>query len=300
MNQVSNSPLTLTNSVKVFSAQLHTFTHHSSVLGCEMRFHLFVPAAPASGAKVPLLTWLSGLTCTPDNFAQKAGAFGAASRAHLALLMPDTSPRGVPVDGDAEHWDFGVGAGFYIDATVEKWKKNYNMYTYITKELPKHLAEHIKANGDAFPVDVARQSLFGHSMGGHGALSIALRKAGTYRSVSAFAPICHPSAPSCAWGQKAFRGYFGEDEKQKWLEHDSTELAKKYNGPPLPILIDQGGADNFLRQDQLQPEAFVRAALQNAARVQLTYRLHAGYDHSYNFIASFVEEHIAFHAQHLR
>jgi S-formylglutathione hydrolase len=234
---------------------------------------------------------LSGLTCTDENFAAKAGAFAFAAREGVAIVMPDTSPRGDDVP-NVEAYDFLQGAGFYVDATEEAYKKNYRMYSFITKELPEVLKQNL-----ADKLDFERQSIFGHSMGGHGALTLFLKNPGKYKSVSAFAPICHPSDEKCQWGQKAFKGYFG-DNQTAWKEHDATELLKQYKGPEVEILIDQGSKDNFLPQNQLQPEAFEQAAKERNYPVKV--RMQEGYDHSYFFISTFVEDHIVFHAKHLK
>jgi S-formylglutathione hydrolase len=233
------------------------------------------------------LYWLSGLTCTDDNFCQKAAvAFKAAVKHNLILVMPDTSPRGAGCPGDKDDWDFGEGAGFYIDATTEHFRDHYRMYTYVTAEL------HAIVHGVAPPCRDKR-SVFGHSMGGHGALVLYL-KSGLYESCSAFAPIAHPSA--CPWGEKAFSRYLGDD-RAAWAQWDATELVAAAR-PGRPLLVDQGGADGFLHKGQLLPGDLRAAA--SAAGVSVEYREHEGYDHSYFFITSFVEEHVAFHAKHLQ
>eukprot|EP01027_Heterolobosea_sp_BB2_P004618 GEZU01007081.1.p1 GENE.GEZU01007081.1~~GEZU01007081.1.p1 ORF type:complete len:303 (-),score=100.02 GEZU01007081.1:76-954(-) len=277
---------------KCFGGYVIRYSHHSNTTHCEMRFHVYLPSdtAPAEG-KYPVLYWLSGLTCTDENFVQKAGAFKYAAEAKVALVCPDTSPRGVPIPGDSDSWDFGVGAGFYVNATEEDWKKNYNMFDYVTKELPA-LLKHNFGN-DLLNVDNA--SIFGHSMGGHGAL-ICYLKTGQYKSVSAFAPICNPM--NCPWGQKAFSGYLGAD-KEKWKQYDATYLMEnEYNGPKTEILIDQGTADKFLGDKQLLPEAFAQAC--EKKQNPLTLRMQQDYDHSYFFISTFIEDHIKFHAKYLR
>ncbi len=260
------------------------FEHASDILKCKMKFAVFLPSKADEG-KVPVLYWLSGLTCTEQNFVTKAGAQRCAEKYSLMIVAPDTSPRGCGIEGEDDSWDFGTGAGFYVDATEEKWKSNYNMYSYITTELPAL----VQAN---FPALHDRQSIFGHSMGGHGALVCALKNPGMYMSVSAFAPICNPV--NCPWGQKAFNGYLGGD-RNSWKNWDATELVGNYNGPPFPyILIDQGKEDNFLKQGQLLPENFVDACRKVSMPVVL--RIQEGYDHSYYFIASYMEEHIKHHA----
>nr|KAG5699602.1 hypothetical protein BaRGS_000718 [Batillaria attramentaria] len=252
-----------------------------------MKFGVYLPPAAESG-KVPVLYWLSGLTCTEQNFVTKAGAQKYASELGLIIIAPDTSPRGVGIEGEDDSYDFGSGAGFYVDATQDKWKQNYRMYTYVTKELPAL----INAN---FPTIPDRQAIFGHSMGGHGALICALRNPGMFRSVSAFAPICNPS--KCPWGKKAFTGYLGSDANV-WQDYDATCLVQKYSGPPLEILIDQGKADNFLADKQLLPENLMEAC--TSTKTPIIMRMQEGYDHSYFFIASFIEDHIRHHAKFLK
>lgn len=268
---------------KCFGGMQLRYQHHSDILQCPMHFSVFLPSK-AQSEKVPLLYWLSGLTCTDENFVHKAGAQRYAERHGVAVVAPDTSPRGeaVPDDPDGAY-DFGLGAGFYLNATAQPWAQHYRMYDYIVQELPALMAAH-------FAVDCARSGIFGHSMGGHGALSIALKNPENYHSVSAFAPISSPM--HCPWGQKALGNYLGGD-RDSWRQYDSTELlgsaAKK-----LPILVDQGDADQFLHE-QLQPQRLTAAA--QAANYPLQLRMQAGYDHSYFFIASFIGEHIAFHAE---
>ena len=263
------------------------YEHQSEVLKCKMKFAIFLPSQADTG-KVPVLYWLSGLTCTEQNFITKAGSQRLAAEYGIAVVSPDTSPRGCNIEGEDDSYDFGSGAGFYVDASEEKWKTNYNMYSYITNELP----DLVNAN---FPVLSNKQSIFGHSMGGHGALTCALKNPGMYKSVSAFAPICNPM--NCPWGQKAFTGYLGRD-REKWNEWDATELVKKYKGPPFSyIMIDQGKDDNFYGQGQLLPENFVDACRDHKMPVVL--RLQEGYDHSYFFIASFIEDHFRHHAEAL-
>jgi S-formylglutathione hydrolase len=254
-----------------------------------MHFGLFLPPQALAGSQVPLLTFLAGLTCTEETFAAKAGAQRTAAELGLALLSPDTSPRNTGVDSEDHHWDFGVGAGFYLDATQSPWSGHWCMESYLLKELlPAVLGE--------FRLIQERQGLFGHSMGGHGALTLALRHPGVFASVSAFAPICAPT--QCPWGHKAFTGYLGQDEST-WAAHDASLLMAAQTRAPYPegILIDQGLADKFL-QEQLHPEAFEAACA--AAGQPLTLRRHAGYDHGYYFIASFVADHLRHHAQALR
>ncbi|KAG2482418.1 hypothetical protein HYH03_018653 [Edaphochlamys debaryana] len=273
---------------KQFGGWNRRYKHKSKSLGCDMTFTVYFPPAAASG-KVPVLYFLSGLTCNDENFIIKSGAQRAAAARGVALVAPDTSPRGLGVEGEAESWDFGVGAGFYVNATQDKWK-NWRMYEYVTEELPALLAS--AALGS--PLDLGRASVFGHSMGGHGALVAGLRNPQKFRSISAFSPICNPcNAP---WGVKAFTGYLGAD-RESWKAYDASELMKGFTGSSKPpVLVDTGSADKFL-VEQLKPEALEAAA--NASGYPATVRLQEGYDHSYFFISSFVDEHIAFHADHL-
>jgi S-formylglutathione hydrolase len=259
------------------------YTHQSATLGCEMRFALFLPHGATSTKPVPVLYWLSGLTCTDENFMQKAGAFKMASELGIAIVVPDTSPRGENV-ADDDNYDLGQGAGFYLNATEPPWDTHYRMYDYVTKELPAIIKEF-------FPVS-DRKSISGHSMGGHGAITIGLKNADQYRSISAFSPICNPI--HVPWGQKAFTAYLGEN-KESWKQYDSTELLKQGKSA-LPILVDQGDADNFLAE-QLKPESLLAAAKEWGSDV--TVRMQPGYDHSYYFISSFIDEHLKFHAKYL-
>ena len=257
------------------------YAHASAELGLRSRFAVFVPPQAQAGP-VPVVTYLAGLTCTEETFVIKAGAQRVAAELGLMLVAPDTSPRGANIPGEADAWDFGVGAGFYVDATAAPWAAHYRMYSYVTRELPALIAA-------SFPADVARQGIFGHSMGGHGALVCALRNPEQYRSVSAFAPICAPS--QCPWGHKAFGGYLGDD-RSAWARYDATVLVRERPHPGR-ILIDQGLADKFLA-DQLLPEAFEAAC--TASGQSLTMRRHAGYDHGYFFISTFMEDHLRHHA----
>jgi S-formylglutathione hydrolase len=264
------------------------YRHASATIGLPMQFGVYLPpqALAGDGAKVPVLFYLAGLTCNEETFAIKAGAQQHAARLGLAIVTPDTSPRGTSFPEQADHWDFGVAAGFYLDATEEPWAANWRMESYITQELHPLV-------GSELPVDTSRSGIFGHSMGGHGALTLALRHPGQYPSVSAFAPIAHPT--QCPWGEKAFTGYLGLS-RHTWGEHDATEIMAQYPAPPYPqgILIDQGLADKFL-PNQLHPEAFEAAC--SAVGQPLTLRRHAGYDHGYYFIQSFVADHLAHHAR---
>lgn len=261
------------------------YKHASAEIGLPMRFALYLPPQALAGKVVPLLTFLAGLTCTEETFTMKAGAQRVAAELGLALLMPDTSPRNTGVDSEDHHWDFGAGAGFYLDATQAPWSGHWCMESYLLKELlPQAVSE--------FGLNAERMGLFGHSMGGHGALTLALRHPGRFASVSAFAPICAPSR--CPWGHKAFTGYLGQDEST-WGDHDASVLMVQQTAAPYPggILIDQGLADKFLAE-QLYPEAFEAACAR--AGQPLTLRRHEGYDHGYYFISSFVDDHLRHHA----
>ena len=258
--------------------------HSSAANHCEMTYSLYLPPQALAGGRVPLLYWLSGLTCTDENFTQKAGAQRYAAQYGLALVMPDTSPRGEGVPDDPSY-DLGQGAGFYLNATQTPWAQHYHMYDYITAELPAHLAAH-------YPLD-DRAGIAGHSMGGHGALQIALKNPARYAAVSAFAPIVNPG--DTPWGQKAFTAYLGDD-KHAWRDWDSTALLATARAQHLPIRIDAGDADEF-RPREIRCETFVDAAQQAGYRVD--YHLHPGYDHSYYTIASYIGAHIAFHAEAL-
>jgi S-formylglutathione hydrolase len=257
------------------------YQHASTVIGLPMRFGVFVPPQAKSGP-APVLFWLAGLTCNEETFAIKAGAQRVAAELGLMLVTPDTSPRNTGIEGAEDAWDFGSGAGFYLDATQPPWAHHWRMESYVTGELPAVLAQH-------FPARPGAMGVFGHSMGGHGALTLALRHPGLYRSVSAFAPIAAPMHGP--WGVKAFTGYLGAD-RSAWAAHDATALVESGARCP-PLLIDQGEADKFLAE-QLLPHRF-EAACRNAGQ-PLTLRRHAGYDHGYFFIASFVEDHLRHHA----
>jgi len=277
--------LTEVSANQCFGGVQKRFRHTSTSLDCEMHFSVYLPVQANEG-KVPVIYWLSGLTCTDENFVHKAGAQQYAAKHGVAIVAPDTSPRGehVPDDADAA-WDFGKGAGFYVNATQKPWNHHYQMYDYVSRELPELINEH-------FPVDRDRCSIMGHSMGGHGALVIALRNTDNYVSVSAFAPIVAPS--QVPWGQKALGSYLGEN-RQDWVEYDACELVARAEFP-LPMLVDQGETDGFLKE-QLKPELLEAAC--EAAEYPLTLRRRDGYDHSYYYIASFIEEHIEFHMEHL-
>ena len=269
-----------------FGGEQRRYRHRADSLACDMVFSVFLPPQAAS-RPVPVLYYLSGLTCTDENFVAKAGAQQFAAEHGIAIVAPDTSPRGDGVPDDPEgSWDFGLGAGFYVNATQAPWNDHYRMYDYIVEELPKVV-------GDLLPIDADRSSITGHSMGGHGALTIGLRNPSQFQSISAFSPICSPS--ECPWGHKALGNYLGADTSD-WLEHDASHLIGQAN-THLPILVDQGGADGFL-VEQLKPELLLQAATR--AEYPITLRVQAGYDHSYFFVASFIAQHLAFHAKHLK
>uniref|UniRef100_A0A8C4MR07 S-formylglutathione hydrolase n=1 Tax=Equus asinus TaxID=9793 RepID=A0A8C4MR07_EQUAS len=246
---------------------------------------IYLPPKAETG-KCPALYWLSGLTCTEQNFISKSGYHQAASEHGLVIIAPDTSPCGCNIKGEDESWDFGTGAGFYVDATEDPWETNYRMYSYVTEELPQL----INAN---FPVDPQRMSIFGHSLGGHEALTCALKNPGKYKSVLAFAPICNPVL--CAWGKKAFSGYLGTDQN-KLKAYDATHLVKAYPDSQLDILIDQGKEDQFLSDGQLLPGNFIAACTE---KIPVVFRLQEGYDHSNYFIETFIADHIRCHAKYL-
>ncbi len=268
-----------------FGGEQQQFRHYSSALNCEMAFSIYLPPQSRDAA-VPVMIWLSGLTCTDQNFVTKAGAQRYAAEYGIALLCPDTSPRGTDVPDDPDGaWDFGLGAGFYVNATELPWSTHYQMDTYISRELPELVCANL-------PVDRHRMSVAGHSMGGHGALVLALRNPGMFRCVSAFSPIVSPI--NCPWGQKAMAAYLGQDQ-QDWAAYDSCELITRAT-EPMTILIDQGEADEFLRE-QLKPHLLMDAA--RLANYPVQVRIQPGYDHSYFFISSFIGDHIAFHAQHM-
>lgn len=275
---------------RCFEGMQRFYKHDSSAIGLPMRFSVYIPPAAAAdpNVKVPVLFYLAGLTCTEETFMIKGGAQQWAARHGIMLVTPDTSPRGANVPGEDDGWDFGTGAGFYLDATQEPWSKHYRMESYVADEL-------FRIATTELPGDATRAGIFGHSMGGHGALVLAQRHKDKYRSVSAFAPISSPT--KCPWGLKAFSGYLGDDKKQ-WEQYDASLLMEKSQCPfPGGILVDQGMADNFLAE-QLYPEAFEAAC--KAAGQPLTLRRHEGYDHGYYFISTFMEDHMAFHAKQLK
>jgi len=265
-----------------FGGRQGTYGHRSAVLDCAMRFSVFTPPQAAAG-KVPLVWYLSGLTCTEENATVKAGFQRVAADLGLMIVCPDTSPRGDAVADDAAY-DLGQGAGFYLNATQAPWSAHFHMERYITRELPTLIAAH-------FPGDMTRQAVTGHSMGGHGALALGIKNPQLYRSISAFAPIVAPT--HCPWGEKAFSAYLGDD-KQAWEAHDACRLIVAKGSPGSPILIDQGLDDPFL-ESQLMPQLFEDACAR--AGQSLTLRRHAGYDHGYFFIATFMEDHLRHHAR---
>jgi len=264
------------------------YRHDSAAIGLPMRFSVYLPPQAQGGGKVPVLFYLAGLTCTEETFMIKAGAQRFAAEHGLMLVAPDTSPRGAGLPGEADAWDFGVGAGFYVDATEAPWQEYWRMESYVADELFGLVTT-------ALPGDARRVGIFGHSMGGHGALVLAQRHPQRFRSVSAFAPIAAPSR--CPWGEKAFTGYLGSD-RAAWAEYDASELMARQQGAPFPagILVDQGLDDQFL-QSQLHPEAFAAAC--QAVGQPLTLRRHSGYDHGYYFITTFIADHIRHHAGQL-
>ncbi|MFC7473542.1 S-formylglutathione hydrolase [Dankookia sp. GCM10030260] len=272
---------------RCFGGEQRVLRHASAETGTAMRFAAFIPPQALDGAKVPVVWFLAGLTCTEENFTVKAGAQRVAAELGLLLVAPDTSPRGEDVPDDAEKaYDFGLGAGFYVDATQEPWARNYRMRSYIERELPALVAA-------GLPADMARQGIMGHSMGGHGALTIALRNPGRFKAVSAFAPIASPLR--CPWGEKALGGYLGPD-RAAWRPYDATALIED-GARVAEILVDQGSADGFL-DTQLKPELLEAAC--GMAGIPLTLRRQPGYDHSYFFIASFMEDHLRWHAARLK
>ncbi len=274
--------LQIVSSNRSFGGWHRRYRHRSEVLGCDMTFAVYLPPQAEAGERLPVLYWLSGLTCTDENFMQKAGAHRMAAELGLVIVAPDTSPRGPDVPGDPDGaWDFGLGAGFYLNATQEPWSQHYRMYDYVVHELPLLVEANLSVSD--------RRGISGHSMGGHGALVCALRNPGRYRSLSAFAPITNPM--NCSWGEKAFSRYLGPD-RAAWREWDASVLIADA-GERLPLLIDQGDADGFLAT-QLKPDALISAA--RAAGHPLTLRLQPGYDHSYYFIASFIDDHLRHHA----
>jgi S-formylglutathione hydrolase len=268
-----------------FGGKVVYYSHQSRTCNCQMNFSVYLP--PIAAIKpVPVLYYLSGLTCTEENFTVKAGAQLLAAKYGIMLVTPDTSPRQTGIAGEDETWDLGSGAGFYVDATIVPWQEYYQMYSYIVTELPEIIARN-------FSIEREKQSIFGHSMGGHGALVCALRNPDLYRSVSAFAPICAPM--QCALGEKAFTVYLGND-RENWRQYDATELVKTATFK-TPILIDQGTEDEFYQQQYLLPELFVEAC--DRANIPVNLRFQERYDHSYFTIATFMEDHFEHHAKYL-
>lgn len=284
--------LTKISEVKIFEGKQQQFTHHSTTTNCTMRFSIYLPPQANEANKVPILYWLSGLTCTDENFVQKAGAQRIAAELGIAIVCPDTSPRGEGVADDADKaYDLGLGAGFYVNATQAPWAEHYQMYDYVVSELPALIEA-------SFPVTTQR-AISGHSMGGHGALTIALKNTDRYSSASAFSPITNPI--DCPWGQKALTAYLGDklddseaDNQTTWAEYDTCELIKQ-STQHIPMLVEQGLADDFINE-QLKPDNLLKSATEK--RYAITLNQHDGYDHSYYFIASFIEKHLRFHAKY--
>ena len=288
---MSNSLLEEIGSNLSFGGQQLRYRHHSNILNCDMTFSIYLPPQ-AKQAPVPVLYWLSGLTCSDENFVTKAGAQQHAAEYGIAIVCPDTSPRGEGVPDDEESaYDFGLGAGFYINATEQPWATDYQMYDYVVEELPALI------NAE-FPVDGSKVAISGHSMGGHGALTVALKNPERYCSVSAFSPICSPI--NCPWGQKALSKYIGDESQGHWNSQDTVELVKTADDQlkqSMPVLVDQGDADNFLAE-QLNTQLLIDTAEQEGFPMRI--RFQSGYDHSYFFIASLIGEHIRFHSNYLR
>jgi S-formylglutathione hydrolase len=273
----------LVSSTRTFGGEIRRLKHASAACACDMTFSVFLPPQVQQGP-VPALLWLSGLTCTDENFMVKAGAQRVAAQLGLALVCPDTSPRGTDFPGEHDDYDFGSGAGFYVNATQAPWSANYRMYDYVTRELPALVEAELPVNG--------KWGVSGHSMGGHGALICYLKNPGKYLSVSAFAPICNPS--NAPWGQKCFAHYLGE-ERDDWAAYDAAQLIGDAQ-EKLPLLIDQGSDDEWL-SDQLKPGALEQAAICSHHPLEL--RMQEGYDHGYYFVATFIEDHLCHHAQAL-
>ncbi|KAK9455161.1 Alpha/Beta hydrolase protein [Dipodascopsis uninucleata] len=282
---------TIKAKIVTFGGHLLKLTHESAVLNCTMALNVFFPPGVygKTSPKVPVLFHLAGLTCSGDNGAEKGFFNHWASKYGIAVVYPDTSPRGSNHPGEHDAYDFGSAAGFYLDATKAPWSENYKMESYITKELPDILFKEFGA------LDEGRVSLMGHSMGGHGALTLFLKNPGKYRSTSAFAPIANPT--NCQWGQKAFTGYL--ESKDEWAKHDATELIKKYNGPDFDIFITCGTADEFISSGQLLIENFKAAAKEAGREDQVRVEMKEGYDHSYYYVSSFAQDHVEHAAKHL-
>ena len=284
-----STPFELLTAHACFGGAQRFYKHEAREIGLPMKFSVYLPPKAVMGEKVPALLYLAGLTCTEETFMTKAGAQRLAAELGLALIAPDTSPRGANVPGEAEAWDFGVGAGFYLNAQQAPWEQHWRMESYLIEELLPLLGRYL-------PIDTQRLGIFGHSMGGHGALTLALRHPGVFKSLSAFAPIANPM--NCPWGQKAFSGYLG-DNQAVWAQHDASRLMAAQGKAPYPagILVDQGLADKFLHEQQLLPEALETACAQVGQ--PLTLRRQAGYDHGYYFIQSFIDDHLRHHAAQL-
>lgn len=274
--------------ITTFGGTLLKLSHNSSTTNTPMAVNVFIPPQASASSPAPVLIYLSGLTCSPDNCTDKGFLHAHASKLGLALVWPDTSPRGLNLPGEDDSWDFGSAAGFYVDAKQEPWTKGYNMESYVVKELQDLVFSEFKQ------LDRSRVSITGHSMGGHGALTLYLKNPGMFKSVSAFAPISNPS--KCPWGEKAFTGYLGED-REEWKKHDATELVKGWKGP-LNCLIDVGTGDNFYKQNQLLPENFEQVVKDTGIQ-GLETRYQEGYDHSYFFISTFGEDHVKHAAKFL-
>lgn len=275
---------------KCYGGSVEVYTHPSQATQTEMKFSIYRPAQALAADKSnsgAAIIWLSGLTCNEENFITKAGVFPWANAHGISVICPDTSPRGLDLPGEHESWDFGSGAGFYLNALTDDWKTNYNMYDYIVQEIPEILTSH-------FNVAAKKMSISGHSMGGHGALTIGLKNTDIFRSASAFSPIVAPT--QCPWGEKAFSLYLGDDRKL-WQEYDTVELLKKGDAI-LPILIDQGTSDDFLKE-QLKTEILQAEVKKQNLSDKISVRMQEGYDHSYYFMASYIKDHIDFHAQYL-
>ncbi|RUS18533.1 Alpha/Beta hydrolase protein [Endogone sp. FLAS-F59071] len=282
--------LTQISGSKAYGGNIVKYSHQSAELSCTMQLNVFLPKE-AERAKVPVLYCLAGITCTEDNFSQKSGALREAAKYGLALVFPDTSPRNVNIEGEDDSWDFGSSAGFYLNATQPKWSKHYRMYSYIVDELPSILNAELAIDG-------SRISIIGHSMGGHGALTIYLKNLSIYKSASAISPIVNPI--NCSLGQKAFTGYLGDADKEAWREYDAIELLKKTDSSvKLDILVDVGSEDEFLERELLIPNLSA-AAKETGREGQFKIRLQEGYNHSYYFVASMIEDHIAHHAKYLK
>ena len=280
--------MTLLSDTKVHGGQLQRYEHHSSVCNASMIFAIFMPSSASQNTPVPTLYWLSGLTCNDENFSQKSGAFGLAETLGMAVVMPDTSPRDMGIAGENDSYDIGSGAGFYVNSTQTPWQSHYQMFDYVNKELPALIESHFYVT--------AIKSIGGHSMGGHGALISALKQPGLYASVSAMAPIASPS--NCPWGEKIFTAYMGED-RSVWAQWDANQLVQANTAvgiAPQALFICQGDADPFY-SDQLKPELFNKTCAK--LDYPLIYKERSGYDHGYYYIATFIAEHIHYHAEYL-